>query len=185
MKYLITGLGNIGAKYDKTRHNVGFDVLDEIAGQAGVVFKTERYGDVAEVKHKGRIFILLKPSTFMNLSGKAVRYWSQFLSIPVERILIVTDDVALPFGKLRIRPKGSSGGHNGLKNIEILLGTNQYARLRFGVGGDFPKGQQIDYVLNTFSGDEQKELPDILKKATEMVFSFGTQGVQRTMNNFN
>lgn len=185
MKYLITGLGNIGPKYDKTRHNIGFEVLDKLAEKQGVSFATERYGDIAEFKHKGRSFVLLKPSTYMNLSGKAVRYWSQVLSVPHDRLLVVTDDVALPFGKLRLRPKGSSGGHNGLKNIEILLETAAYARLRFGVGGDFPKGQQVDYVLSRFSKKEEEQLPEIITKVTEMVLSFGTQGVQRTMNNFN
>ena len=147
MKYLIVGLGNIGAEYAGTRHNIGFKVLDALAEASNAVFTTARYGDVAELKHKGRTLILLKPSTYMNLSGKAVRYWMEAEKIAPENLLVVSDDIALPFGTLRMRPRGSAGGHNGLKNIAELLGTEDYARMRFGVGGDFPKGHQVDYVL--------------------------------------
>ena len=139
MKYLIVGLGNIGAEYAETRHNIGFNVLDALAEASNTVFTTQRYGDVAEAKYKGRTLVLLKPSTYMNLSGKAVRYWMDAGKIPPENLLVVSDDIALPFGTLRLRPKGSAGGHNGLKNISELLGTEEYARMRFGVGGDFPK----------------------------------------------
>jgi PTH1 family peptidyl-tRNA hydrolase len=142
MKYLIVGLGNIGAEYAETRHNIGFNVLDALAEASNTVFTTQRYGDVAEAKYKGRTLVLLKPSTYMNLSGKAVRYWMDAGKIPPENLLVVSDDIALPFGTLRLRPKGSAGGHNGLKNISELLGTEEYARMRFGVGGDFPKGHQ-------------------------------------------
>ena len=147
MKYLIVGLGNIGAEYAGTRHNIGFNVFDALAEASNAVFTTPRYGDVAQVKHKGRTLILLKPSTYMNLSGKAVRYWMEAEKIAPENLLVVSDDIALPFGTLRLRPKGSAGGHNGLKNIAELLGTENFARMRFGVGGDFPKGHQVDYVL--------------------------------------
>ena len=147
MKYLIVGLGNIGAEYAGTRHNIGFKVLDALAEASNAVFTTARYGDVAELKHKGRTLILLKPSTYMNLSGKAVRYWMEAEKIAPENLLVVSDDIALPFGTLRMRPRGSAGGHNGLKNIAELLGTEDYARMRFGVGGDFPRGHQVDYVL--------------------------------------
>ena len=158
MKYLIVGLGNIGAEYAETRHNIGFNVLDALAEASNTVFTTQRYGDVAEAKYKGRTLVLLKPSTYMNLSGKAVRYWMDAGKIPPENLLVVSDDIALPFGTLRLRPKGSAGGHNGLKNISELLGTEEYARMRFGVGGDFPKGHQVEYVLGEWT-DERTEGP--------------------------
>ena len=182
MKYLIVGLGNIGAEYAATRHNIGFKVLDALAEASNTVFSSQRYGSVAELKHKGRTFILLKPSTYMNLSGKAVSYWMQAEKIPLENVV---DDIALPFGAIRIRAKGSDGGHNGLKNIAELLGTNAYARLRFGIGGDFPKGMQIDYVLGEWTKEEAAALPERTKVAAEAIKAFGTIGLERTMNQFN
>ena len=159
MKYLIVGLGNIGAEYADTRHNAGFDVLDALAGASNISFAAARYGAVAELKYKGRTLVLLKPSTYMNLSGKAVRYWMDAEKIAPENLLVISDDIALPFGTLRMRTKGSSGGHNGLKNISELLGREDYARIRFGIGGNFARGQQIDYVLGTWTDEERKLLP--------------------------
>ena len=185
MKYLIVGLGNIGAEYANTRHNIGFKVLDALAEASNTVFKTKRYGDVAEAKYKGRTMILLKPSTFMNLSGKAVRYWMDTEKIPVENTLIIVDDIAIPFGVLRMRMKGSAGGHNGLKNISEVLGHDNYSRIRYGVGGDFPKGHQIDYVLGEWSDEELKNMPDRLKIFCDAILSFTTIGMERTMNFFN
>ena len=185
MKYLIVGLGNIGAEYAATRHNIGFKVLDALAEASNTVFSSQRYGSVAELKHKGRTFILLKPSTYMNLSGKAVSYWMQAEKIPLENVVVIVDDIALPFGTIRIRAKGSDGGHNGLKNIAELLGTNAYARLRFGIGGDFPKGMQIDYVLGEWTKEEAAALPERTKVAAEAIKAFGTIGLERTMNQFN
>ena len=185
MKYLIVGLGNIGAEYAETRHNIGFKVADALAAEAGAVFATGRYGSVAEFRHKGRTFVLLKPSTYMNLSGKAVSYWMQAEKIPLENVFVIVDDIALPFGTIRIRAKGSDGGHNGLKNIAELLGTNAYARLRFGIGGDFPKGMQIDYVLGEWTKEEATALPERTKVAAEAIKAFGTIGLERTMNQFN
>ena len=185
MKYLIVGLGNIGAEYAETRHNIGFKVADALAAEAGAVFATGRYGSVAEFRHKGRTFVLLKPSTYMNLSGKAVSYWMQAEKIPLENVFVIVDDIALPFGTIRIRAKGSDGGHNGLKNIAELLGTNAYARLRFGIGGDFPKGMQIDYVLGEWTKEEAAALPERTKVAAEAIKAFGTIGLERTMNQFN
>ena len=184
MKYLIVGLGNIGAEYAGTRHNIGFKVLDALAEASNAVFTTARYGDVAELKHKGRTLILLKPSTYMNLSGKAVRYWMEAEKIAPENLLVVVDDIALPFGTLRMRPKGSAGGHNGLKNITELLGTEAYARIRFGIG-DFARGHQVDYVLGSWSDEERKALPERLKVFAEAVLSFATIGAERTMNLYN
>ena len=185
MKYLIVGLGNIGAEYAGTRHNIGFKVLDALAEASNAVFTTARYGDIAEVRHKGRTLVLLKPSTYMNLSGKAVRYWMEAEKIPLENLLVVSDDIALPFGTLRLRPKGSAGGHNGLKNIPELLGTEEYARMRFGVGGDFPKGHQVEYVLGEWSDEERTAMPDRLKVFVDAIRSFTTVGTQLTMTNFN
>lgn len=185
MKYLIVGLGNIGAEYAQTRHNIGFKVLDALAEASNTVFSTRRYGDVAELKHKGRTLILLKPSTYMNLSGKAVRYWMEAEKIAPENLLVVSDDIALPFGTLRMRPKGSAGGHNGLKSIAELLGGEEYARIRFGVGGDFPRGHQVDYVLGGWSDEELKALPERLKLFGDAILSFTTVGMERTMNFFN
>lgn len=185
MKYLIAGLGNPGSEYLLTRHNIGFMVLDRLAASKELFFAPDRYGDIATLSHRGRKLILLKPSTYMNLSGKAVRYWLQQEKIPVENLLVITDDIALPFGKLRLRTKGSHGGHNGLRNIEELLQTSQYARLRMGIGNDFPKGQQADYVLSPFTEEEQKQLPAVLDKAAQAVLSFATIGATQTMNQFN
>ncbi|MFA8434364.1 MAG: aminoacyl-tRNA hydrolase [Marinifilaceae bacterium] len=185
MKYLIVGLGNIGAEYRNTRHNIGFTVLDQIAKEANLEFKEERYGAVTHYKFKGRTFILLKPNTYMNLSGKAVNYWLQKEKIPVENMLIIVDDLALPFGTLRLRPKGSDAGHNGLKNINQILGHQKYARLRFGIGDNFHKGQQVDYVLGKWSEEENEKLPPYLDTCLQIVKGFGTIGVQRTMNSYN
>jgi PTH1 family peptidyl-tRNA hydrolase len=185
LKYLIAGLGNIGPEYELTRHNIGFLTLDRLADNHKVDFKTERLADKAEVKFKGRQLHLIKPNTYMNLSGKAVSYWLQDLKIPKENLLVVLDDVALPFGSLRMRKSGSSAGHNGLNNIELLLGGQDYPRLRFGIGNDYPKGQQVDFVLSRFTPQEFEVLPAIMDKAAEMIFSFCTTGIDRTMSMYN
>jgi len=185
MKYLIAGLGNMGAEYDNTRHNIGFEVVDYLAESFDVSFKNDTQGDLATFKHKGRTFILLKPSTFMNRSGKAVRYWLQKEKIDKENLLVIIDDLNLPFGKIRLRGKGSAGGHNGLKSIDQLTGGNNYARLRIGIGDDFYKGQQVDYVLGKWSPKEQEKLPEIIERAAETVKAFGTIGLQYTMSQFN
>lgn len=185
MKYLIAGLGNIGPEYHETRHNIGFMMADALAAKAGVYFSGNRYGATAEMKLKGRSLLLLKPATFMNLSGNAVRYWLQKENIPVENLLVLVDDLALPFGTLRLKPKGSDAGHNGLKNIQEVLGSANYARLRFGIGNDFPRGGQIDYVLSRFTDEQQKEMPLRLERAIEIIESFCLAGVQNTMNQFN
>lgn len=185
MKYLIIGLGNPGAKYDDTRHNVGFEVVDRLAKEFEQEWKDDMHGYIAEIKHKGRIFVLLKPTTFMNLSGKAVRYWMQKHKIPKQNILVILDDLNLPFGKQRLRGKGKDGGHNGLKDIDKMTGGNNYARLRIGIGDEFRKGQQVDFVLGKWSNEEADGLPDILKTAAETVKAFGTIGLQFTMNQFN
>jgi len=185
MKYLIAGLGNIGPEYELTRHNIGFLVLDRWADNEKVAFKTERLADRAEVKFKGRQFHLIKPNTYMNLSGKAVAYWLQELKIPKENLLVIVDEIALPFGTLRMRMKGSSAGHNGLKNIELLLNGQDYSRLRFGIGNNYSKGQQVDYVLSNFTQEEFAALPPIMDKAIEACQSFATIGPERTMNFFN
>ncbi len=185
MKYLIAGLGNIGPEYELTRHNIGFMVLDQLADAFDTPFSMQRYAARAEISHRGRRIHLIKPSTYMNLSGKAVQYWMQQLKIPKENLLVVVDDIALPFGKLRMRAKGSSAGHNGLKNIEELTGGQDYARLKFGIGSDFSKGQQVDYVLSNFTQEEFDHLGSPVKKAGEMILGFCTIGVSRTMNQFN
>ena len=185
MKYLIVGLGNIGPEYLLTRHNVGFMALDRIAGEFETKFSMERLASYTEIKHKGKQIHLIKPTTFMNLSGKAVNYWMKELKIEKDNILIVTDDIALPYGKLRMKPKGSHGGHNGLRNIQEILGDSNYARLRFGVGDDFGKGKQIDYVLGNFKGEQFEQLPEHLNRASEMILSFCLQGLDKTMNLFN
>jgi peptidyl-tRNA hydrolase, PTH1 family len=185
MKYLIVGLGNIGPEYALTRHNIGFMILDRLLASFDKSFVLGRHAYVAEVKYKGKIITMIKPTTYMNLSGKALNHWMKDLKIEPSNILVITDDLALPFGKLRMKPKGSSGGHNGLKNIEEILGNSDYARLRFGVGDNFPKGKQVEYVLKEFSEDEKIQLPDILDKAGDMCLSFCTNGIQNTMNNFN
>src|SRR6476620_3856074 len=168
MKYLIAGLGNIGQEYELTRHNIGFLTLDRMADNHKLKFETHRLADKAELKYKGRQLHFIKPNTYMNLSGKAIAYWLQELKIQKENLLVIVDDIALPFGNLRMRTKGSAAGHNGLKNIELLLGGQDYTRLRFGIGNEFGKGQQVDFVLSNFSQDEFKALPDIMKKANEM-----------------
>ncbi|MGL5689393.1 MAG: aminoacyl-tRNA hydrolase [Bacteroidales bacterium] len=186
MKYLVVGLGNIGPEYVYTRHNIGFRVVDQIAEEAGATFKDDRYGAVCEVKVKNKILLLLKPSTFMNLSGNALRYWMQKENIPVERVLIIVDDLALPFGTLRMKPRGSDAGHNGLKHIQQILGNDSYPRIRFGIGNDFPKGHQVDYVLGNFTPEQEDLLKETyLKRAAEMTKSFCLAGIQITMNQFN
>ena len=185
MKYLIAGLGNIGAEYRDTRHNIGFDVLDALAKASNFVFSDGRYGATATLSLKGRQLVLLKPSTYMNLSGNAVRYYLQKENIPLENLLVVVDDLSLPFGTLRLKPKGSDGGHNGLKHIAATLGTQEYARLRFGIGNDFPRGGQIDYVLGAFSAEERAALPERLAQAGEIVKSFCLAGISITMNAYN
>jgi peptidyl-tRNA hydrolase, PTH1 family len=185
MNFLIVGLGNIGSEYAHTKHNIGFDVVDDIATDASARFTTERYGDVVEIRVKNHILILLKPSTYMNLSGHAVRYWMQFKKISLENVLVVVDDLALPFGTLRMRPGGSDAGHNGLKHIKETLGTDQYARLRFGIGNDFSKGHQVEYVLSGWSSDQLKSLPERITLAGEIVKSFCLNGIQQTMNLYN
>ncbi|MEZ4985058.1 MAG: aminoacyl-tRNA hydrolase [Saprospiraceae bacterium] len=185
MKYLITGLGNPGPKYANTRHNIGFQVVDHLAAAQGAIWTTDSQGDVAQFRHKGRIFVLLKPATYMNLSGKAVRYWMQKEKIDKANLLVILDDLNLPFGKQRLRGNGSDGGHNGLKSIDNLCGGNNYARLRIGIGREFHKGQQADYVLGDWSGEEQQDLPPIIQYAADTILSFGTIGLAHTMNQFN
>ncbi|MDY5939342.1 MAG: aminoacyl-tRNA hydrolase [Phocaeicola sp.] len=185
MKYLIVGLGNIGAEYHETRHNIGFMVLDAFATASNTLFSTERYGDVARMSVKGKQLILLKPSTYMNLSGNAVRYWMEQEKIPLERVLIIVDDLALPFGVLRLKGKGSDAGHNGLKHIAEILRTQNYTRLRFGIGNDFPRGGQIDYVLGKFSTTDWETMPERLNTAIEIIKSFCLAGLNITMNQFN
>jgi peptidyl-tRNA hydrolase, PTH1 family len=185
MKYLIVGLGNIGSEYAQTRHNVGFDALDMLAKQHDAGWKTETLGDIAVVKYKSRSFILLKPGTYMNLSGKAVRYWLQKEKLDPENLLILTDELNLPLGKIRLRGSGSDGGHNGLKSIQELLGTQTYARLRIGIGDEFAKGKQVNYVLGKWSTDDWAELQNILERCGNAVLSFGTVGLDKTMNEYN
>ena len=185
MKYLIIGLGNPGAEYELTRHNIGFLILDRFAEKEKAKFTTQRLADKTEVKFKGRQIHLIKPNTFMNLSGKAANYWINELKIPKENVLVLVDDLALPFGSLRLRGKGSAAGHNGLTNIEETLGTQQYSRLRFGIGNNFSKGGQIDFVLSRFSDEEFKAIVPLMDKAIEMVQSFATAGLERTMSGFN
>lgn len=185
MKYLIVGLGNPGAKYTETRHNIGFKVLEAIAKELGASFSLGKQAETAEVKFKGRTLVLIKPTTFMNLSGKAVNYWMQAEKIARENILVITDDLALPFGKLRMKGKGSDGGHNGLKDIQATLNSQEYARLRFGVGSDFHKGQQVDYVLGEWSEEERETLQERIQIATEFIKGFATIGLNLTMTNWN
>ncbi|MBQ6086813.1 MAG: aminoacyl-tRNA hydrolase [Bacteroidales bacterium] len=185
MNYLVTGLGNIGEEYASTRHNMGFMVLDAWAQASNTVFSTERYGSIAEVSYKGRKITLLKPSTYMNLSGNAVRYWMQKLDLPLENLLVICDDFNLPFGTLRLRKSGSSGGHNGLENITFLLESQDYARIRVGIGNDFRRGGEIDYVIGDFTEEERKLIPDICDKVIEGIKNFVTIGPERTMNILN
>lgn len=185
MKYLIAGLGNIGPEYELTRHNIGFLVVDQLADKFEAKFTSNRYADKAEFKYKGRTVHLIKPTTYMNLSGKAISYWLQELKIPKENLLVVVDDLAIPFENIRIRPKGSAAGHNGLTNIEELTGGQNYPRLRVGIGSDFGKGQQVDYVLSNFTKQEFEKIPTIIEKSIDAILSFCTIGLERTMNQFN
>jgi peptidyl-tRNA hydrolase, PTH1 family len=185
MKYLIVGLGNIGPEYANTRHNIGFNIADELVGQLGGSFSNLRLAYYSEVSFKGKKLHVIKPTTFMNLSGKAVNYWMHELKIAPENVLVLVDDLALPFGKLRLKLQGSSAGHNGLKSIEDLCGGQNYARLRFGIDDNFPKGRQVDYVLAPFDKDEQPELPGLIDKCVELIKSFVTVGPAQTMTFFN
>ena len=184
-KYLIVGLGNIGEKYENTRHNIGFKVLDYFSNQEGLTFENQKLGDVATYKLKGRTFILLKPNTYMNLSGKAVLYWLTKEKISLENLLVITDDLNLPFGSIRLKTKGSDGGHNGLKDIQDKLNTVKYNRFRFGISDAFSKGKQIDYVLGEWTDEENKNLKERLEKSVELIKSFVLSGVNNTMNSFN
>ena len=185
MKYLIVGLGNIGDEYRGTRHNIGFRILDAFAEASNISFSTERYGDVAHMRLKNKQLTLLKPSTYMNLSGNAVRYWKEKENIDISHILVLVDDIALPFGAIRIKPNGSDAGHNGLKNIAQMLGTPAYPRLRFGIGNDFPRGCQVDYVLGHFTLDQRQQLPARLDVACEAIKAFCLSGIDFAMCNFN
>ncbi len=184
-KFLIVGLGNIGDTYTNTRHNIGFKILDEVAEEHNVTFETDKLGDITNFRFKGKTFILLKPSTFMNLSGKAVKYWMDKEKIALENILIVTDDVNIDFGTIRLKAKGSAGGHNGLKDIQEKLNTQQYARFRFGVGGNYSKGRQVDFVLGTWNKEETSQLIERLPISAKAITSFGIAGLSNTMNTFN
>ncbi|UJH68675.1 aminoacyl-tRNA hydrolase [Allomuricauda sp. SCSIO 65647] len=184
-KFLIVGLGNIGSEYADTRHNVGFRILDALAQEEELTFETSKLGDTAVFKFKGRQALCLKPSTYMNLSGKAVRYWMDKENIPLENVLIIADDINLPFGTLRLKIKGSDGGHNGLKDIQHILQTTTYCRFRFGVGADFSKGKQVDHVLGQWNEEENEKLPERLKKSTGIIRSFIFAGAKNTMNQFN
>ncbi len=184
-KFLIVGLGNIGAEYVNTRHNIGFKIVDFLARKESVSFETVKLGALAQYKFKGRTFLLLKPNTYMNLSGKAVHYWMDKENIPLENIFVITDDLNLPFGTIRIRQKGSDGGHNGLKNINLVLNTQNYARFRFGISDEFKKGKQVDYVLGDWDDAEKTALPERLELSSEIIKSFGTAGLEITMTTFN
>lgn len=184
-KYLIVGLGNIGPEYENTRHNIGFKILDHLAEKESLTFEDAKLGSISTFKHKGRSALCLKPATYMNLSGKAVRYWMNKENISLENVLIITDDINLPFGTLRLKTKGSDGGHNGLKDIQNQLQTTKYNRLRFGVGSDFSKGKQVDYVLGKWDDDETTHLKERLEKSCEIIKSFMFAGVNNTMNQFN
>ncbi len=184
-KFLIVGLGNIGADYVNTRHNIGFKILDFFARKESLDWQTVKLGQLTQYKFKGRTFLLLKPNTYMNLSGKAVQYWMDKENIPLENILVITDDLNLPFGTIRIKPKGSDGGHNGLKNINAVLNTQNYTRFRFGISDAFKKGQQVDYVLGQWSDEENEKLPGRLELSCDIIRSFGTAGLENTMTGFN
>ncbi|MEH0157798.1 aminoacyl-tRNA hydrolase [Limibacter armeniacum] len=185
MKYLIVGLGNIGPEYAHTRHNIGFMVVDELAKKYGAEWETGRLAFTADFKYKGRHIHLIKPTTYMNLSGKAVNYWMRELKLKMDNLLVIVDDLALPYGTIRMRGKGSSAGHNGLKDIEQMLGSQQYPRLRFGIGDDYAKGKQIDFVLGDFNDDEKIELGTLIDKSCDMCLSFSTIGISMTMNQYN
>ena len=184
-KFLIVGLGNIGPKYENTRHNIGFKILDFLAEKESLIFESAKLGEVTTYRLKGRTFLLLKPSTYMNLSGKAVRYWLEKEKIPLENLFVITDDLNLPFGTFRVKTKGSDGGHNGLKDIQNILNTTKYNRFRFGISDTFSQGKQIDYVLGEWIEEEEKQLSERLLKATEAIKSFGLAGITITMNTFN
>ena len=184
-KFLIVGLGNIGAEYVNTRHNIGFKIIDHFAKKESLSFETVKFGMLAEYKFKGRNFLLLKPNTYMNLSGKAVKFWMDKENILLENILVITDDLNISFGTIRIKPKGSDGGHNGLKNINLLLNTQNYARFRFGISDEFKKGKQVDYVLGDWDESEKLKLPERLELASEIIKSFGTAGLENTMTTYN
>ncbi|MBA2613160.1 MAG: aminoacyl-tRNA hydrolase [Bacteroidetes bacterium] len=184
-KFLIVGLGNIGEEYAETRHNIGFKIVDALAKDSAIKFSSDRYADVAELKHKGKTLILIKPSTYMNLSGKAVNYWLQTEKIETENMLVLVDELALPFGKIRIGPKGSDGGHNGLTSIQETLNTTNYPRLRFGISNEFNKGSQVNYVLGKWNEEELKTLNERIKIAADAVKAFSFIGLQRCMNEFN
>mgnify|MGYP002514912942 CR=1 FL=1 len=185
MNYLVVGLGNIGAEYANTRHNMGFMVLDAWAQASNISFESGRYGSTATISFKGRKFHLLKPSTYMNLSGKAVRYWMQELKVPVENLMVISDDLNIPFGTLRLRKNGSAGGHNGLTNINELIGTQEYARIRVGIGNDFGRGQQVGYVLGELSKEETEQMGEISKRVIDGVKAWATIGADRAMNTIN
>lgn len=185
MSFLIAGLGNIGPEYENTRHNIGFKIADALAKANNAPFKLERLAFFAEYRSRGKNIYVIKPTTYMNLSGKAVRYWMTELKIQPQNLLVVLDDIAIPFGTLRIRPKGSDGGHNGLKDIDATLGNNNYPRLRFGVGNDFAKGRQVDYVLGNWGVEEMKQLDDKILNATNAVSSFMFEGLERAMSKYN
>lgn len=185
MKFLVVGLGNIGPEYAHTRHNIGFDIAEAFADKYNAPFQSKRYADVAEVRLRGKSITLIKPTTYMNLSGKAVRYWLNELKLTPDSMLVLVDDLALPFGKIRIRGNGSDAGHNGLKNIHELLNTKEYPRLRFGIGSDYPQGRQVEFVLGGWNEEEDKALKTILPKAVEAVECFVTMGLARAMNQFN
>ncbi len=184
-KFLIVGLGNIGSEYEHTRHNIGFKVVDLLAKELDAQFETKKLGSLAWAKHKGRILVLLKPSTYMNLSGKSVSYWLKQEEIPIENLLVVTDDIHIDFGSFRLKAKGSDGGHNGLKDLQEKLNTTKYHRFRFGVGSDFGQGRQVDYVLSKWNAEEEKALEMRLGEATELIKSFVFAGASNTMNKFN
>ncbi len=184
-KFLITGLGNIGPDYDNTRHNIGFQILDKLAEKKEFTFEPARLGDIGSFKIKGRSVLCLKPSTFMNRSGKAIRYWLEKEKIPLENLLVITDDINLPFGTIRLKTKGSDGGHNGLKDIQQVLGTTQYHRFRFGVGSEFSKGAQVNYVLSPWTEEESEALKERLDRAADLIPSFVLAGAKETMNQFN
>lgn len=185
MKYLIVGLGNIGTDYHHTRHNIGFDVADALAVKHNVAFNSDRLADVANIKWKGKMLLTIKPTTYMNLSGKAVKYWMDKEKIPLENVMVIVDELALPLSAIRIRPGGSDAGHNGLKSIQESLATNQYPRLRFGIGNDFPKGRQVDFVLGKWTKQEEPVVQQKIDKCAEIIESFVTTGLPRTMNNYN
>ena len=185
MKYLIIGLGNPGTEYENARHNIGFKVLDKLASLSNISFSADRHADICEIIFKGRKLILVKPSTFMNLSGKAVQYWMQKTKVKQENLLVITDDIALPFGVLRLRKKGSDGGHNGLNDIQEVLGHSVYPRLRFGVGNDFSRGRQADYVLSSFTDEDHQTIDERIEMGIKMVQSFATNGIERTMSDLN